>query len=169
VARPGQGSIALLLCGAALLASGCVTRPSLRGWSVGPVEDGYRLAYGLRNSGRPDFAVICDLSAGVADLVYRAGPAPGVVQGARTELLIGVGEQVDALPAEVGDVDARGATIVARTRLPPTPVAEWVGKRLTVGALGTASTFLVRPSRAQIRTFLSSCAGDWAGPKPGRF
>ena len=159
MARPGQGSLGLLLCSAAFLASGCVTRPSLRGWSVGPAEDGYRLVYGLRGSASPDFAVICDVSAGVADLVYRAGPAPGVAQGARTELLIGVGEQVDALPAEVGEVDARGATIVARTRLPPAPVAEWVGKRLTVGALGMASTFLVRPSRQQIRTFLAGCGG----------
>lgn len=160
MARPGQRLIGLLLCGAALLASGCVARPSLRGWSVGPTEDGFRLAYGLRNSERPEFAVICDLSANVADIVYRAGPAPGAVSGGRTELLIGVGEQVDALPAEVGEVDERGVTIVARTRLPPGPVAEWAGRRLTVAALGTASTFLVKPSRQQIRAFLGGCGGD---------
>ena len=160
MARPGQRLIGLLLCGVALLASGCVSRPSLRVWSVGPTEDGFRLAYGLRNADRPEFAVICDLSASVADLVYRAAPVPGVVQGARTELLIGVGEQVDALPAEVGEVDDRGVTIVARTRLPPGPVAEWAGRRLTVAALGTASTFLVKPNRRQIRTFLTGCGSN---------
>jgi hypothetical protein len=159
MARAGQCLVGLLVCGAALLTSGCVTRPSLRGWSVGPAEEGFRLAYGLRNSDRPEFAVICDVSAGIADLVYRPGPAPGVVSGTRTELLIGVGEQVDALPAEVGEVDQRGVTIVARTRLPPGPVAEWAGQRLTVAAVGTASTFLVRPSQHQIRTFLDGCRG----------
>lgn len=159
MARPGQRLVGLLLCGVVLLVGGCVTRPSLRGWSVGPAGGGYRLAYGLRNSEPPDFAVICDLSAGVADLVYRAGPAPGVVRGGRTELLIGVGEQVDTLPADVREIDERGATIVARTLLPPAPIAEWAGRRLTVAALGTASTFLVKPSRQQIRTFLSGCSG----------
>lgn len=156
MARPRQGSIGLLV-GVALLASGCVTRPSLRGWSVGPAEGGYRLAYGLRGSDRPDFAVICDLAAGIADVVYRPGSAPDVVTGTRTELLIGVGDEVDALPAEVGEVGEHGVTIVARTRLPPGPVAEWAGQRLTVAAVGTASTFVARPSRKQIRTFLSGC------------
>lgn len=160
MARPGQRLISLLLCVAALLTGGCVTRPSLRAWGVGPSDGGYRLSYGLRGAEPPDFAVICDVSAGVADLVYRAGPAPGLVSGARTELLIGVGEQVDALPAEVGEVDPRGVTVVARTLLPPAPVAEWAGQRLTVAAAGTASTFLVRPSRQLIRTFLSGCGGD---------
>lgn len=158
--RPSRAAVALLLGSLALLASGCVSRPSLRGWSVGPADGGYRLAYGLRGSEPPDFAVICDVSAGVADLVYRAGPTPGVASGARTELLIGVGEQVDALPAEVGEADARGVTVVARTRLPPAPVAEWAGQRLTVAAVGTASTFLVRPSRQQVRAFLSGCGGS---------
>lgn len=155
-----RASTGLLLCGLALLASGCATRPSLRAWGVGPSDGGYRLSYGLRGTEPPEFAVICDVSAGVADLVYRAGPVPGLVSGARTELLIGVGEQVDALPAEVGKVDSRGVTVVARTLLPPAPVAEWAGQRLTVAAVGTASTFLVRPSRRQIQTFLSGCGGD---------
>jgi hypothetical protein len=160
VTRSGQRLIGLLLCGVALSVAGCVARPSLRGWSVGPSDGGYRLSYGPRGTEPPDFAVICDVSAGVADLVYRAGPVPGLVSGARTELLIGVGEQVDALPAEVGEIDPRGVTVVARTLLPPAPVAEWAGRRLTVAAAGTASTFLVKPSRQQIRTFLSGCGGD---------
>lgn len=113
----------------------------------------------MRDSDRPDFAVICDGSAGVADLVFRAGPAPGVVRGGRTELLVAVGEQVDSLPAEIRDADEHGVTVLARTRLPPAPVAEWAGRRLTVAALGTASTFLVKPSREQIRTFLTGCGG----------
>jgi hypothetical protein len=159
VGRPAGTAIALLMASLAVLASGCATRPSLRGWSVGPADGGVRLAYGVHGAEPPDFAVICDVAAGVADLVYRAGPAPGVASGARTELLIGVGEQVDALPAEIGDADERGVTVVARTRLPPAPVAEWAGQRLTVAAAGTASTFLVRPSRQQIRTFLSGCGG----------
>lgn len=158
--RQARGLAGLILGVTMLLVSGCATRaPSLRGWSVGPGGDGFRLAYGLRNSDRPDFAVICDLSAGVADLIYRTEPTAGVQSGTRTELLIAVGEQVDSIPAEVGEVDEHGVTVVARTRLPPAPVAEWAGRQLTVGAVGTASTFLVRPSRQQIRAFLSGCGG----------
>jgi hypothetical protein len=148
----------LLLCGLAALASGCATRPtSLRGWSVGPVDAGYRLAFGRNAGDRPDFAVICDRAAGVADLVFRPGPGEGAAPGARTELLIAVGEQVDALPARVEAGDDLGPTVVARTRLPPAPVAEWIGQRLTIAAIGSASTLQVPPTRRQITTFMKGC------------
>jgi hypothetical protein len=149
---------AALLLTAALL-SACATRPvSKRVWSVISDPQGATLAYGLRG-GAHDFSVNCDLPSKTADLVFHVGKVDTYLPGARTELLIGAGEQGASLPAEVRAAEGEGLVVIARTLLPPAPVAEWVGKRVTVAAVGVASTFQEAPSRAQVQSFLQGCAG----------
>lgn len=148
----------IIACALLPLSAGCATRPpTQREWRV--VHDGgdASLVYGRRGATQADFAVVCDVAAGIADLVYPIGAATDLIQGTRTELLVAVGDSVDNLPAEVGVAADGGLTVVARTVLPPSPVATWAGQQLTVGAAGLATTLTNRPSRTIISAFLKAC------------
>jgi len=142
-----------------LLVAGCATRSSpQRAWSIVNGDRLASLAYGRPGAVQADFAVICDIDAGVADLVYLVGRVDGIAQGARTELLIGYDDAMDSLPAEVGTAtDGSGMTVVARTLIPPTPVTDWAGKQVTVGAVGRAATLTTPPKRRMIDAFLKAC------------
>src|SRR5687767_10454899 len=69
-----------------ILLAGCVTRPpSRREWPIAHDGAETSLVYGRRGASHADFAVVCDIGAGIADLVYYVGAATGVTEGARTE------------------------------------------------------------------------------------
>lgn len=158
-----------------LLLAGCVTRPSPHwGWRV-TSEDGLAsLVYGRLDGAETSFAVICDIEARVADLVYHVRSAEAFVPGARTELLIAVDEIVDTLPAEIGPAEigaasnGAGPTVIARTVIPPAPVAQWVGKQLVVGAMGYATMLIVPPQERTITAFLNACRPGRVSPGEGR-
>lgn len=128
----------------------------MRGWTVDSRGGLTRLVYGRLGTGQADFAVICDTDAGIVELVYPIGRAEGLRHASSTELLIAADDEVDNLPAEVR-TDGLGTTIVARTRIPPRPVAGWVGKTITVGTVGRATTLTTPPNRPTITDFLAAC------------
>lgn len=141
-----------------LLAAGCVTRPAATsaGWRVVASDTRPSLVYG-RPGASVDFAVVCETDAGFADLVYPIDATVAFAPGAQPEMIVAADEDTDSLAAEVRTTPDGARVLVARTRLPPAPVADWVGKRITVGTLGRATTLTVPPDRRTVAAFLDAC------------
>jgi hypothetical protein len=153
-----RGRTFLTLAALVLLVAGCATRPapSRPGWRVVGGDARPSLVYG-RPGAAIEFAVVCDTDAGIADLVYPVDAGVAFAPGLRPELIVAADEDTDALPAELRATPGGARVLVARTRLPPAPVAEWAGKTITVGAAGRATTLTVRPDRRTLAAFLAAC------------
>jgi hypothetical protein len=116
------------------------------------------LAYAVPDSDVIDVMAVCDRDAGVFEIAFYTGDTSGSVpDGARSELVVGAGDRTTSLPGRVQQDPLHGMIIVARSGLPPTFVADWAGKRVTLAGRGVATTLLARPARTMINDFLDRC------------